>query len=376
MRIFNTILGFVLAVFVLGNCIERFDPPSQGYDDLLVVEAFINDGHEQLDVKLSRSTPLDTMAWIPETGAVVSVLDDMGEEFSLTETKAGIYQYPPNLNAQIGRSYQLKIRTLTGARYVSDMVALRPTPDIDSVYWRFEEKPILGVKGLQVYLDTHDPNNNTWYYRWHFEETWVFRTPFDATLMYENGQIIERPEDINTCWKHVNSTTIQLGTSSTLKQDIIYNYPVLYVDNTSERLSVRYSVNVKQFALSKEAYQYWKELGDLTENLGTLFDPMPFTIVGNIRNENDAEEVVLGYFDAAQVKEKRIFIANLDIPYMQIFNPYQYCEDTLVGRGLVGEMILRGYFLSTVIGLSDYQLSSPPCVDCRYAGTNVRPDFW
>jgi hypothetical protein len=375
MKIFTAIPVFVMAFIMLSRCVERFDPPSQGYDDLLVVEAFINNGNEQLDVRLSRSTSLDTTASISETGAMVSILDDSGEEYILYETSSGIYRYPPNLNAQVGKSYQIKIRTLTGNQYASDMVTLRSTPDIDSVYWRFEEKPILGVKGLQVYLDTHDSNNDTWYYRWYYDETWEFRTPFHASLMYENGLIVERPEDINTCWKNIASTTIQLATSSLLSQDIIYKLPLLYIDNTTERLAIRYSVNVKQFALSKEAYQYWKELGELTENLGTLFDPMPFTVIGNIHNVNDPEEVVLGFFDAAEVKEERIFISNLDIPYMNIYKPYQYCEDTIVGAGLVGEMILRGYFLANEIGI-DYQLSTQSCVDCRIAGTNEKPDFW
>ncbi|MBR9997942.1 MAG: DUF4249 domain-containing protein [Cyclobacteriaceae bacterium] len=377
MNFLKVISGTAMLILLFSRCIEEFEPPSQDYGNFLVVEAFINKGNEQSDVRLSRSVPLDTSAWIPESGARVSIREDTGEEHFLSETAAGIYQFPEGFNGQSGISYQISIITSGSRQYESDFVTLRQTPDIDSVHWEYLEKPELGVEGLQIYLSTHDPENNTAYYRWYYDETWIFRTPYDATLIYENGQIRQRLENINTCWKNVSSTSIFLGNSTRLDQDVIDSYPLVYVDNTTERLADRYSINVKQYALSEVAYTYWDELKDLNENLGTLFDPMPFSITGNIHNVNDRNETVLGFFDAAEDKEKRIFISHLEIPAMNIFNPYTACNDTLVSYSSVGVMISRGgYMLATVVGLSDYLLSTPTCIDCRYAGTNIRPDFW
>jgi hypothetical protein len=376
MNFLKVISGTGLLILLFSQCVEEFDPPSSDYDNLLVVEAFISKGNEQTDVKLSRSMPLDTTGFFPESGAGVSIREDTGEEYFLSETTYGSYKFPEGFIAQSGMSYQIRILRSDSKQYESDFVTLRQTPDIDSVYWEYLEKPELGVEGLQIYLSTQDPENKTRYYRWYYDETWIFRTPYDATLIYENGLIRERIEDINTCWKNVSSTAILLGNSETLDQDIINSYELVYVDNTTERLADRYSLNVKQYALSEEAYKYWNELKDLNENLGTLFDPMPYTIRGNIYNINDRKETVLGYFDAAEVKEKRIFISQLEIPRMQIFNPYQACSDTLVSFSLVGGMVARGYMLATVIGLSDYLLSTSTCIDCRYFGTNTQPDFW
>jgi hypothetical protein len=114
--------------------------------------------------------------------------------------------------------------------------------------------------------------------------------------------------------------------------------------------------------------------------LGTLFDPQPSTIYSNIKNINDDSEIVLGYFDASSVTEDRIFITSSDVPKLRTPNYYAYCEDSVVTRGMVPEMILQGFMLGyetqNDFGAFVYVMSDPYFIDCRFVGTNQEPDFW
>lgn len=382
MKFSTYILNLFYLVLLFSNCIQEFDPPSQGYENLLVVEAFLSDGDEAFEVKLSRSTPIDTTAFIPESGATVRLSDDFGEEYALAESiHPGIYVYNGSINGQIGKSYQLHIQTRNGNIYESSSVTMRETPEIDSVSFKYEERSYAGNKGIQIYINTHDPANSTWYYRWEWDESWIFRTPYDSYLYWENGEIKLRDERINICWKFSGSTSIELSTSKNLTEDRISNYPLFYITNETDRLKVKYSVNVKQYALSEESYNYWSELQKATESLGTLFDPQPSIVQGNIYNINDDRELVLGYFDASSVREERIFIKRYVLPPMRFPNQYAQCLDSIVSEREIEAMVDQTWGLVTettdpVTGFPAYLMAFPWCYDCRKFGTNVKPDFW
>lgn len=380
MKFSEILLNLFYLILLFSNCIREFDPPSQGYKNLLVVEAFLSDGNEQFEVKLSRSTPIDTIASIPESGANVSISNETGEEYFLQESSnKGIYFYSGIINPQIGKSYQIHIQTQNGSLYESAPVTMRKTPKIDSVTFNYEPRPASGLEGVQIYVNTHDPSNNTKYYRWEWKETWQFRTQYNTLVYWDEGEIKPLEEQIYICWSSGKSTSIELFTSSNLAEDIVADYPLSYVNTKSEKLKMKYSINVKQYALSKESYNYWKELQKSTESLGTLFDPQPTIIKGNIYNTVDDGELVLGYFDAASVSEERIFIKRSDLPLARFSNRFN-CTDSIVSRGSIGLMLSDNWWLVEEIVIpppTTYLFTdSRYCADCTLSGTNIEPDFW
>lgn len=381
MRFSTYILNLFYLVLLFSNCVQEFDPPSQGYENLLIVEALLPDGDNPFEVTLSRSIPIDTSAFIPESGATISISEDSGEIYLLFESNvSGVYFYPGSINAQAGKSYQLRIKTRNGNQYESSYVTMRKTPDIEAVTFQYGEKPESDSEGMQIFVSTKDVSNETWYYRWEWDEIWQFRSAYPSYHIYENGQILERTENITTCWKADKSTSIEFATSINLSEDIIHNYPIRYVSTNTDRLNSKYSINVKQYALSEESYNYWKELQKTTESLGTLFDPQPSIVQGNIHNVSDDRETILGYFDASSVKEKRIFIKRSDLPLTRIPSNYFFCTDSLVTFRNIPDMLKTGYFLASELlndfGGKEYQMSSRYCIDCTLSGTNVKPDFW
>lgn len=380
MKLSTNIYLFLLVIVFFSNCVTEFNPPSKGYENLLAVDALLTDDEDGIKVTLSRSTPIDTNAYLPENGANVQLLSGSGETYQLHQVGDGGEYTNQEIDARVGESYRISIQTRDGKKYESDDVVMINTPEIDSVTFQYEERPAAFLEGIQIYTNTHDPNNNTWFYRWEWEESWEFHMPYDSYLIWKDNQIKEREKRVYKCWKFGESTSIDIASTKRLTQDRIHNFPLLYVSTESDRLSQRYSLLVKQYALSEDSYNYWKELQKVTENLGTLFDPQPSIVFGNIRNVNDPNEIVLGYFDAATVSKQRIFIRRYELPGISLPNRFQFCADSIVSEYQIPTMYGQGWVLVletvTPTGFPAFLMSTLRCVDCTLYGTNEKPEYW
>jgi hypothetical protein len=79
--------------------------------------------------------------------------------------------------------------------------------------------------------------------------------------------------------------------------------------------------NLYMETLSPEAYKYWNKVSQLITQSGSVFDPPPGVIRGNITNLSNPEELVLGYFYAAPEDTTRVKVYASDfLPYE--INPY------------------------------------------------------
>jgi hypothetical protein len=304
-------------------------------------------------------------------GWQVRVVDDQGNSFSFAETGPGTYSSNPSVFRGIpGRRYTLKLRAsgASSLSYESLPMELKPVPPIDSLY--YEKKtirmPVIGSKpdeGAQVYLDTHDPDNECRFYRWEFNETWEFRLPFDVPK--------------NRCWLSYNSGTINVKSTTALAEDRVSRFPVNFISNSSDRLKVKYSMLVNQYSLSEEEFTYWDKLQKVTEQVGGLYDIIPSSIPSNIWCVEDPTQPVLGYFSVSAVKSERIFIKEY---FEGQPNLYRDCiSDTLPGTGNIPGL---GVSVWVVVTLNE---TMPPlrvvtniqgCADCTVRGSDVQPLFW
>jgi hypothetical protein len=160
------------------------------------------------------------------------------------------------------------------------------------------------------------------FYRWTYSETWEFHSRFLKTVYYiidpvshQAVGVASGPADttIYKCWKTQNSTDIILGSTEKLSMDKIY-LPVRYVGPQSDELTVLYYIQLKQYALSHDAYLFYQKMKKNTEQLGSIFDPMPSELRGNIHCVNDPDEIVIGYVEPSEAQEKELFIHNSDLP--------------------------------------------------------------
>ena len=368
------------------SCKQPFTSPTNAsVPSYLVVDGYLNAGTDSTFITLSRTRGMDsTIKGIPETNAQVSVLGASGAIYPLTEQAGGKYLVVA-LNLNPADNYQLQILTKDGKKYLSDPISVVQTPPIDSISWKMNSTGADNKLGVTVYANTHDPLNKTWYYRWEYVETWEYHTVFDSYDYYSDGQVFGRNVDslINACWFTEPSTNITIATSSNLSQDIIFEKPLVFIPQGTQKLGVRYSILVKQYGTTKQSYEYWENLKKNTELTGSIFDPQPSQVAGNIHCQSNPGETVLGYVSASTSQQARIFIESRLFPSWGFKTiPTSGCSQTLVtqdsflyyfgGRGLIP--LFEKPPPRTMIS---FWATMPACADCTLQGGKAqKPSYW
>lgn len=380
MRHYLPILYLLCSVSFTG-CIEPFYPDIQNYENMLVVEGSITQEQKSHQFFLSHSFPYDDYRAEKETGAIVEIEDNDGNRYFCREVKKGLYESSPGeFTGQVGKSYRLHITTKNGLKYASEWVKMRYTPDIDSVYYVYQEGELRSdytrQQGIMIYLDTHDPQNKTFYYRWKYSETWEFHVPY-TSLIKPNADV---------CWKTDSSRAIYVASTIGLSQSLIYRQPLVLIDNTSNRLAIAYSILVKQYALDDKAYLFHKTLLENNQATGSLFDIPPSQAAGNISCVTDGRIPVFGYFDASEVKTYRLFVRRSELPgSFYTTNGYDYCrlveipeqdKEQLAVFYRQGYQYYLRYFNSQLDKWMVILVSEANCIDCTIDGTNIKPKFW
>lgn len=376
----KSILFLVFCAFSIIAFIGCKDPytPDLKYEktQFLIVEGYI-DGAAPTEFVLSRSRILsagDTATKVFETGARIAIEDDKNNLVWLTERGKGAYSSIGILNLNSNNKYRAHIFTKTGGEYVSDFVEFKISPAIDKIGFNIKGEK----KDAEIYVNTHDPSGKSKYYRWEYEETWEFRMPYNSRLKYDvaTGRVIDRTENVQVCWKSVSLNKILIGNSTKLSQDIINEMPLLLIPNHDQRLSVLYSIRVKQYALDINAYNFWEAMKKNTEEVGSIFDPQPNQTIGNLHSVKNPDEPVVGYISAGNSSTKRVFINNNELP--DDWNPRPICPVITVPkmRDSLEFYFGGGEYVPIYDAQDGYASAVFQCVDCTLFGTNVKPAFW
>lgn len=378
-------IGWVIVCLLAGiSCKDLYNPSIISKDyNYLVVEGFIDNGTTPTHIRLTRTRRLGLEARIvPEFKAKVSVVGEGNESYALTEGNEG--DYFATLTLDNAKQYSLQIKTADGNEYRSAAVSLKKAPLIDSVYWQKNQE------GVQIYLTTHDPQNNTKYYRWEYEETWEYHMYDTSFFEFKPNLLKVVPRDtplVNVCWRTLLSNKILLGSTEKFTADLIHAFPLVKIVQDSDdawKLGALYSILVKQYAFSKEAFAYWLNMKKNTEQLGSIFDPQPTEIKGNITCVNNPAETVIGYISAGTSATQRIFVK---VPRWTYEIP---CSDSSERRLKKLEMFLPkdtiGPFIEPYVPMREvmrggeligYQSADYICVDCRaYKGEPRKPSYW
>jgi hypothetical protein len=369
----------ILCITLSVACKEAYVPPVISSNNrYLVVEGFINNGADSTQFHLTRSYKLDDSASLqPELHAALTVEGKDNSSYPLVELGNGYYA-SPGLALNNALQYRLLIRTADGKQYVSDFVDLKTSPPIDSISW------VRNNDGLQIYCNAHDDQKASRYYRFQYDETWQFNAVFYSTLEYVHDSLKNRPfNNMYTCWKTVSSTNILLASTARLSKDVV-QMPLVLVPSNSWMISIKYSIIVRQYVLTPDAYDFWSNLQKNSEQIGSIFSPEPFQTRGNIHSLSDSSELVIGYVSAGTMRQQRIFLTPYEIPDW-IYGTYDdACRPTSIPnlpdslrQWLSGFGYLPiDYDPSTGGGAARVNVTFTSCADCTQIGSNVKPYFW
>ena len=376
-------IGYLVFVLfaTLVACRTPYEPEVPATElRILVVEGYLDTEGLKSELKLSRTAPLGAQsAFVPELRAKVTLKSVGGQVFPLTETGLGTYVFERNIDEK--QNYVLEIELSSGERYVSEQMQPIVTPEIiDAGFKRDEE-------GVEVYVSTQG-NANADDFLWTFQETWIYRPRIRSPYIYvpELRDVRERKEaeQNSLCFKSEPSPGILLETSSRFKDQVVFQKTITEIPVGDERIMERYSILVSQKGLASKDVPFWEILKKNTEDIGSIFSPLPSLIGGNIQSLDAAKNPVIGQVSLGVIRQKRIYINQVQVsPWNYLdpkFNDCTIGEDavlakdyqTIFGNGAVvpTRPLMVG---TTIIG---YYPSPKKCTDCSLYASKLKPTFW
>lgn len=388
----------LVALFSLSACIEEYRLPDNYLKDFkpeVVINGRILSGAESV-VYVTQALPLgSTDEQESLIDAYVTIVGQDGYEstparFDLEKDCYLLDTETLDTNTQ----YAVKV-SVDGETYQSDFQPIQTTPEIDEITYKELED------GISIHVSTHGGPNASRHYMWGYEEVWEFHADIDIKA-FPPGAIIYNPimypgvytyNPFFYCWQNSQSSNIHIYDTSPLEENTVKEHELFRIPADDIRISYIYSVQVKQWTLTKQAYEYYRLLKLYTENSGGLFSPVPAEVQGNIRCVSHPEKKGKGYVIASNVTTKRLFVYASEFDALK--TTYSVCDysqtgsdassrdpsgqwktawqDNVVGGGAV---IITGNYSGEITTSS--VLYSRKCADCtqQLYATKKRPDFW
>jgi hypothetical protein len=307
-----TLYPLLLSLLLL-SCLEQVDVPLRLEREKLVVEGLLTNETRPF-LRLSLTTQVGTAADIvPLKGAYVEV-GTSGERtvFRAVPGEVGLYRPEnPTFAGVAGRAYSLSIKLADGREYRAAPQPLPAPVPIARLTTAFEQP---GQHGLQTYLDVNDPASTQNYYRWtargyHQRRSTGVPTGFGSICC-------------DRCWVLkeegvVNVLSDALINGSTIRQRPVFFSPFYTLG--------RHLIEVQQYSLSQETYLYWNRYRDQQQRTGSIFDPLPAPLLGNVVNINDPQDIALGYFEVSGISRLRTeAVANTQADVAIFYNNESY----------------------------------------------------
>lgn len=257
------------------SCIDQIDLNLDSGESNLVVFGWITNEIMPYEIKLSESNGYSDQTGFPAvSGAEVFVTDQLENRYDFIEvTGTGKYFSDSTmLVGSPGSTYQLTIvyNQSTYVSTVEEMPSLGPVEDpfINFIAdpAEFEINPEDQNFFITAFIDDNESVDN--YYRW---------------KVYVNNELRNQPEELvlfDDRFTNGNKFKFDAGNVLFTESAIVY---------------------FQHMSLSKMAFEYYKNLKEQTSNSTLRPNILPGIISGNMRNQNDPDELVLGYFGASEV---------------------------------------------------------------------------
>lgn len=304
---------FISLIFVLSivaACIDRVELPIRAEEPRLVVEGQITNEAPPYTVRLTYTGKYDAVTGQnPGIGnAQVSLADDAGHSTPLVLNGAGLYQTTDRtFRGQVGRAYSLSVVLSDGRRYVTKAERMPAVPVVDSISAKVIQTSNQAKPYQVAYsVNTRDPAAEKNYYRW-------------TAYGYTNRLSVGVPCSLgstamcnNRCWTTVSSDAVNVYSDDAINGNPLRGRVVLQIPIYAIGPQL---IEVQQYGITQANYQFWKLYQQQSARTGSIFDPLPAPVTGNVINDNDPTDRARGYFAVTSVTRKRTRQQTYDAPF-------------------------------------------------------------
>lgn len=311
------------------GCVDPYQPAYHHLDKLLIIQGRATDRAGDTEVSINESTLLlGSYVSRPISGAVAIIVDDQGGQTPLMEDPEfpGTYRAPEVFAGITGRSYQLEVTLSDGRRYASTPEQLPTGIPVDSLYVvfdpenRYNEQREEFTASHRILVDWRDPRDQVNFYQWRYR---IFREEIVCTScdggVYRDGSCQDRdsiPADVRydylcngPCW-----SITPVNTTNVFSDELVNGQTVRGKEAANILFESRKNllVEINQYTITSGQYKFNRLLTELALESGGLNATLPGSIVGNISNVQDPEEIVIGFFGASARRDRRIFLRRTD----------------------------------------------------------------
>lgn len=396
-KIYHTIY-FIIIVLINNSCVEPFDIETITFESALVIEATITNEFKYQEINLSQTFRLEDDGPLAESNASVKIIDDAGNINDFQETSPGKYVSVYEFKAEPTKKYQLLVTRNNGKSYTTQPMQLTNISQIDNIYAsRIIDD--FGNENIIIFVDSFDPSGSSKYYRYAYEETFKIIAPkwseYDLVVTsnaspYTIGRV-RRTREERVCYKTINSNSIIQTETNGFTEDRVSKFPVRVLSKDNTIISHRYSILVKQYVQSLDAFTFYKTLANLSGSESLFSQNQPGFFNGNVFSVEDPNEMVVGFFELSSVSSQRFYFNYQDFfPNEPLPPNFTECETFAPDNASYGgdpshlfNLVLSGavkYYGENLnpdyTNPGPYLMVIPECGDCTRLGTNVKPDFW
>lgn len=287
----------------------------------LVIDGSINNLNNGNWLRLSTSTPGLEAIGSNTLGqnATVRLVHD-GQSFVYEEVEPGKYFLAPEtFQGQVGEIYHLSIVTADNQTYESEEVMIPEPIEITS------SRAAL----VELVVESNNGTVTTEYYHDVFLE--FVNSTKDQFVKIDNKGMAEvfvdylltecaspltlprGPAAGLNCWSFRDPISLEIQLTSNKGIDRTANHEAKGV-RVPFQYRARYVTTLTANNMSVNSFNYWEKVQQQLNSVGGPFDPPIEPLPRNIRNVNDATEIVLGYFHAYGSSIENTCFDRLDVP--------------------------------------------------------------
>ena len=313
-RLFAHIKKFLylsLALFFCSACIDEIRLDIDADQAKVTVDGFISDSLRVHSIGLSFSSVFgigNDNIQPPISGANVGIRDGAGNFFAFEESSENPGVYERLMAGEVGQSYQLEISLPDGREIRSKTIKMPRSNELRGIDYEQIERTFINSAGnvsttveLILNIDSDLDALKRPFFRWRIGGQYEFHENYPMALSTKWCYISETL-DFNQL-ELLDAREIE---GNELRKKKIFSMPL------DSRFAWQYCFHIQQFSMSEEEYIYWSNIQEILNTGGSLFDPPPGTVKGNLFNPADENDQILGFFSVASVSYKRYF-ANPDI---------------------------------------------------------------
>jgi hypothetical protein len=303
------IRGWIVVVF--GGCLSPLDFKTDPVGGMVVISGQVSNIPGRNFVTVGTTANERRLPY-PYINAKVFVIDEFGDSVEYIQNKPGYY-YGQEAGVP-GVAYYVSVQLEDGQVYHSVQERMPVAAGTIDVRYEFETEDIVDAEGTVIAVtnikifgtSTLPSSEETTFMKWSTEEVY---------------QII--PTDFPDPFGNVPANCYVTQTADP-QRIVLYNGVEVAATNITDQLLLtrqvdqsfhsRHYFTTYQSAITFAAYEYWRKVNIVANQVGSIFDSPPAEVRGNVYNISDNDEQVAGYFQAVNQTYARFNVYQSELP--------------------------------------------------------------